>query len=641
MVRKKSVAAKLRKRKENYKQKINRFNAIRSWRILILVMKAVKIFLKNRRDSSIAASLPPNFGIREPYFVPSNCIGFIKEDIHVIFPDRDDVKEQFAQFQVVKDVVKKLVSNVCRREHEQIRQKRLREKKRILIEKQDDNQLILRKIKKNIWFKEKYRENAVFRKKKIQYTIDYFRRKYKMNKDLREKRNSQMKNKYQTNNQYHANLRFQMWNKYRTNTDYHEYRKNQIRHKYHTNNEHREIRKSQLKHKYHTNNEYRENRKKQLNNKYEVNKDFRERLKIQMKRRYQMYIEFREKYKRRMKIEVLKKYHSNENFRKLFNIRAKRRFFEKYHNDKEFRENYKRKTNQRLVKKYNSDSSIRLKKIVQTLKHYRLTYTPMKQNQRRLYNQSRRIINKYRVNQSHKCKFQHRDLYLKYLKEFREKNQDGPDYICISCRLALFRNQVIPFVEEKYINEDMPYELKEKIQSYIAHQTINNRKWICRYCSDKIKKGQMPSRCIENKLEPSDVPDELKKLNDLERHIIALRLPFLKIVNLTSGKISGRFAQKGTKGPLHCVPSDVQETITALPRPIDKSMMIRLQLKRRLKYKAIWEEQLINPNDVRNALIILTKRHPGYRNISINEINENYLTSDRQIENNIEDKENT
>ncbi|CAF2086322.1 unnamed protein product [Rotaria magnacalcarata] len=89
----------------------------------------------------------------------------------------------------------------------------------------------------------------------------------------------------------------------------------------------------------------------------------------------------------------------------------------------------------------------------------------------------------------------------------------------------------------------------------------------------------------------------------------------MKIVNLTSGKLPSRFSQKGTKGPLHCVPPDVQDTITTLPRPLDKSMMIRLQLKRRLQYKAIWEEQLINPHD-------------------INEIDDNYLTSDK--DNNVE-----
>ncbi|CAF4491580.1 unnamed protein product, partial [Rotaria socialis] len=161
-----------------------------------------------------------------------------------------------------------------------------------------------------------------------------------------------------------------------------------------------------------------------------------------------------------------------------------------------------------------------------------------------------------------------------------------------------------------------------------------NKKWICRLCSAKIKKQQLPSRALLNKLEVCEIPSQLKKLNNLEKHLIALRLPFMKIVNLTSGKLSSRLAQKGTKGPLHCVPSDVQDTVTTLPRPVDKSMMVRLQLKRRLKYKAIWEEQLINPHDVKDALLILRKMHPGYKNIQINEIDESYLTSDK--ENNIE-----
>ncbi|CAF4116941.1 unnamed protein product [Rotaria magnacalcarata] len=156
------------------------------------------------------------------------------------------------------------------------------------------------------------------------------------------------------------------------------------------------------------------------------------------------------------------------------------------------------------------------------------------------------------------------------------------------------------------------------------------QQWICRLCSDKMKKQQLPARAISNKLEVCQTPCELKRLNNLEKHLIALRLPFMKIVNLTSGKLSSRLAQKGTKGPLHCVPSDVQETVTTLPRPVDKSMMVRLQLKRRLKYKAIWEEQLINPTDVRHALLILTKINPAYNNIKIKEIDQSYLTSDQQ-----------
>jgi hypothetical protein len=189
---------------------------------------------------------------------------------------------------------------------------------------------------------------------------------------------------------------------------------------------------------------------------------------------------------------------------------------------------------------------------------------------------------------------------------------------------------VIPLQQQKYVDRATSDEGRERIQCYLNCRVSIEKKWICRLCSEKLKKQEMPSRAYVNDLQVAEIPPELKRLNSLEKHLIALRLPFMKIVNLTSGKVSSRFAQKGTKGPLHCVPSDVQDTVTSLPRPINKSMMVRLQLKRRLNYKAVWEEQFINPNDLRDALITLTKTHPGYRDINVTEIDENYLLSDKE-----------
>ncbi|CAF4691714.1 unnamed protein product, partial [Rotaria sp. Silwood2] len=319
--------------------------------------------------------------------------------------------------------------------------------------------------------------------------------------------------------------------------------------------------------------------------------------------KYKNNNDFRIHEKKWIKTHILLKYHNNTKFRVENNTHASRRILNKYHNNSEFRNQYEARLKKQVSKKYKSDPMIRLKTIERAMNWYHKKNTLMTRNSRQLYNQRRRILKKYVTFQSHKCTFKHTNIYRENLKEFRKIIREGPDCVCISCRLALFRNQYSPPIEQK---------------------------WICKLCSGKIKKRQMPSRAVVNKLKVCDVPSELKKLNNLEKHLIALRLPFMKIVNLTSGKLSSRLAQKGTKGPLHCVPSDVEDTVTALPRPVDKSMMVRLQLKRRLKYKAIWEEQLINPNDVRDALLILTKMHPGYKNIKINEINKNYLTSDQE-----------
>ncbi|CAF2011244.1 unnamed protein product [Rotaria magnacalcarata] len=142
---------------------------------------------------------------------------------------------------------------------------------------------------------------------------------------------------------------------------------------------------------------------------------------------------------------------------------------------------------------------------------------------------------------------------------------------------------------------------KEQMLLYCPDSNESENKWICTLCSSKLKRKQMPSRGIMNNLQVSETPAELKKFNDLEKHLIALRLPFMKIVNLVSRKVSHKFAQKGTKGPLHIVPSDVEDTIMSLPRSVDKSMMIRLQLQRRPKYKT---EQPDEENENNNTATI-------------------------------------
>ena len=647
MVRKKSVASKVKTRKESYKRKMNHLKAVRSWKILILVMRAVKIFLDRRRDARIAASLPPSYGVLEPYFVPSNCVGFRTRDVQIVFPQKDNPKDQFAEFKIVQDILKKLVSKVCRLEHDKKRKADIRKKKKDTIENENVNSLVLKRIRQRKWLRKKYRDNIIFHKKKNEYVKKKFSQEYKRNNSFRTEHITKMKRYYQANTRYRENLKMTMNKQYQENFKYREYKIKQSNSKYHMNVQYRENRKRKIQEKYHMDVQYHENRKRQIQGRYHMDVVYRENRKRQihekyhtdiihcqnrkhqMREKYHKNTDYREKRKHYIKRLVLKRYYNDLKFRNMYNINARIRFFTKYHCDKEFRRNYRKRINDRFRNKYQSNSSFRLIKIQQTLKHYQITSTPIRQYRKRIYEQGRRIMKKYKANQRHTCRFKHMNLYRQSLREFKEKNKQGPDFICVSCGIRFFRQQVIPYIEENYLKKNMSYEDQAKVRSYVNHPLIMEKKWICRYCSDKIKKNKMPGRCIANKLDVSDIPSELKNLNNLEKHLIALRLPFLKVVNLSCGKISGKFAQKGTKGPLHCVPSDVEETVTTLPRPIDKSLMIRLQLKRRLKYKAIWEEQFINPNDVRNALIVLTKKHPNYRNITINEIDENYIVSDK------------
>ncbi|CAF4915376.1 unnamed protein product, partial [Rotaria sp. Silwood1] len=598
MVRKKSTLSKVKKRKEAYKRQL------------------------------------------KPDAIPSHCVDFVNKDMQAMSSDVIKVKEQFDDYKIIKDIIKKIVSKVSRLDNERKRQLQIRKQNKMSEATISNEISIVKHTRQKVWFRKKYCNNILFREQKNERVTKYFRNKYHNNNDFREKQKARVQThilvKYRNNTNFRAEnnerAKIHILNKYYNNTSF----RNEVKSKA----------KRSFLNKYYNNtkfrNEVKSKAKRSFLNKYYNNTKFRNEVKSKAKisflNKYYNNTNFRNEVKLKAKRSFLNKYYNNTKFRNEVKSKANIHILNKYHNNTKFRDEYKARMNMQVSKKYKSNKSIRLKMIHSALNWYQNNNTLIRKNSRRLYNQRRRILKKYTVIQSHKCAVKHQNLYMNNLNRFRKIIREGPDYVCLSCGLALFRNQVMPFVEQKYIKESMSYEIKKRIQSYFNYSLLRERKWICKSCSDKIKKRQMPSRAVVNKLKVCDVPSELKKLNNLEKHLIALRLPFMKIVNLTSGKLSSRLSQKGTKGPLHCVPSDVQDTVTILPRPVDKSMMVRLQLKRRIKYKAVWEEQLINPNDVRDALFVLTKMHPAYKSIKINEIHENYLTSDQEknYDNNVE-----
>lgn len=60
---------------------------------------------------------------------------------------------------------------------------------------------------------------------------------------------------------------------------------------------------------------------------------------------------------------------------------------------------------------------------------------------------------------------------------------------------------------------------------------------------------------------------------------------------------------------------------------MNKAELVRVQLKRRLKYKSVYEEQFINPAEVREALLELKELWPArYKDIQIEDIDETFLS---------------
>ncbi|CAF1529758.1 unnamed protein product, partial [Adineta steineri] len=485
MVRKKSVAAKVKTQKKAYQRRVAQLNKSCSWRVLVLVIQAAKKFLRLRKckicykNSDCHCTISKEFLTKRNYKILSNTT-----NNNISF----DIIRDKQEFDDVKNILRTVVSKVCRLDYQRKKQSEIRKRKRSVDYCSPDESVLRKRLKQNNWFNKKYNHDLLFRQNQTQQTACKSRKKYRDNNVFRDK--EKKRNRKSTIEKYNNNEEFR-------------------------ENEKTRNRKSAIE-KYNNNEEFREKEKtrnrKSATEKYNNNKNFHEKEKIRKKK------------------EMFNRYHINKNFRQQQKLRSNQNILFKYRNDPVYQKNIKEYAKRQAFSKYVSDNSKRLKKIQYAINFYRNNYTPNIQKQRQLYNQRRRIMNKYLIAQSHNCVLKHRNLYIKNLKIFRDVIQEGPDYTCRVCGLALFRNQVIPYIKEKYITKNMSVEMKERIESYLNNSSLIEDTWICISCSDKIKKKAMPSRAIVNKLEVSDVPSELKKLNDLEKHLIALRLPFMKIV---------------------------------------------------------------------------------------------------------------
>ncbi|CAF1463104.1 unnamed protein product [Rotaria sordida] len=262
-----------------------------------------------------------------------------------------------------------------------------------------------------------------------------------------------------------------------------------------------------------------------------------------------------------------------------------------------------------------------------------------------------RVLEQTKMNQNKLYAVMAKQIHEKYLKQanqkkrkldfyeqqFRNYIQQMPKYVCTVCHRCMFQSDVKFCNREKYklkFNENVWLSALSCFSgAYInkfAFEPCQRIEWICNSCHNSLSKGDIPARSvIANNLVGGHLPDEIQVLNDLERHLIALRLPFMKMISLPKG------GQKGCKGPVICVPSEVQDTANILPRHPSKSAFIRLKLKRRLNYRGWYKYQMICPDRVRAALRILCKINENYKNIQIDDNDYDYFHWDDQLINDI------
>lgn len=222
---------------------------------------------------------------------------------------------------------------------------------------------------------------------------------------------------------------------------------------------------------------------------------------------------------------------------------------------------------------------------------------------------------------------------------FLDKVKEGPNYVCCVCHRTWFKEQVKICDQTRYAEtKQMMAVAKQCITEDYLHrctaycksdcewlQSTRMALWICHCCHNNLSRGVMPSESVHNNLAVCSVPEQLACLNNLEQHLVALQIPFMKILALPKG------GQNGVHGPVTCVPANVVQTTNVLPRSDVENSLVRVKLKRKLTYKAHYRYEFVNIDHIRQALSYLKECNSLYSDIQVNTDWENVFAEETEV----------
>ena len=176
----------------------------------------------------------------------------------------------------------------------------------------------------------------------------------------------------------------------------------------------------------------------------------------------------------------------------------------------------------------------------------------------------------------------------------------------------MYRKSVIPCNKANYTKASADV-VKKVFSADLSYISFDGKQWVCRTCDRTLKRGNMPLQAKANGLQLCQVPPELSNLNALELRLICLRVPFMKMVALPTGK------QRSIHGPAVNVPSKVDTICEVLPRLPSQTEMVPLKLKRKVAYRGHYMYDFVTPQKPLDALRFLKAHNPLYCDIEINQ----------------------
>ena len=450
--------------------------------------------------------------------------------------------------------------------------------------------------------KSRYNIDPGYRAKVQEESRVHQREKYANNVEYRHTKRELNKRKYHKDLVYKENLKEDRRRKYMSDCQFKECILKASKEKYKNDENFRARRKKKSKQQsmenYNKNEEFKKKAKNKSREKYKTNVQFREMVKTSSKEKYKANLQF----KQNLIQKILLKYRQN----RTFNIeKVKMRILHKYKNDTMFKEKVKLQSKLKYATYKHKEQLRKINK-----KKYK-AITEQKPEIRKIFADKTLTRREYTRT---------RNIGMKNVLSFKIKAAKGPVCACACCQRLLFDDQVQTYNEDAYKRKSAV--IGERAKSAISKRVLHtcteecpevcsrSKAWICKTCHNKLLRGDIPPESTINSLELEEIPKELAVLNNLEQHLAALHIPFMKVVSLPKG------GQNAVHGPVVCVPSNTRKA-SSLPRGEDTDMILRVKLKRKLCYKGYYEYQFVNTNNVQTALEYLKTKNKWYSSVQI------------------------
>ncbi|XP_048256969.1 uncharacterized protein LOC125382713 [Haliotis rufescens] len=448
----------------------------------------------------------------------------------------------------------------------------------------------------------------------------YSSQKYATDSKHREDVKTYSSQKYATDSKHREDVKTYSSQKYATDSKHKEDIKSYSSQQYRKDAKHKEALKNLSSEKYAKDEKHRENKKNNSIEKYANDEKHRESVKTNSTEKYAND----EKHRENVKTNSTEKYANDEKHRES----VKTNSTEKYANDEKHRESVKTNSTEKYAKDEKHRENVKtnsIKKYAKDAKHRESVKSAS--------------IAKYKASGEHRTNLKERQSarVLQLTKErkimenvtqsFAKNISEGPEFVCSVCHRRLFKKQVvqckrtvyenkgsnIATVAERCITENYLHRCSDSCDDQCSFvDSPEGTLWICYTCHRKLLSGKMPGEAVVNNLELTPVPMQLQCLNELEQHLIALNIPFMKMMALPKG------GQHGVHGPVVCVPSNIQKSTSMLPRSDIDDQMIRVKLKRKITYKGHYQYQFVNKAHVKNALEYLQTTNKWYSDVNFN-----------------------